>query len=219
MSEVLGQKRFGGVAASMTIALLGLLACGTPQPPVVDFSSRARNYGPQDYPVVYERWTRHGKVIQDTESAIEVWATYKSRDYREAFVAHYADAYSLDDADRERLLRSQREAAVAGYEFLVTAQSANFRWNDLEKKNSPWRVTLLDASGHGLVPEALKVERLPDLFEREFFPVKTPFTKTYSIRFSRGGGKEADFAGEREGLITLRFAGPLGHADLIWTAH
>jgi hypothetical protein len=217
MRRRLSRRRGGAGLGWMFVPLLGVLGCGTAQPPPVDFSTRARDYGPRDYPVVYERWTRHGKVLQDIDSALEVWATYKSRDYREAFVARYGDVYSLSAADRESLRHAQREAAVASYEFVVTAQSANFRWNDLEKKSSPWRVTMLDDSGHALVPEGVKVEKLPDLFEREFFPVKTPFTKTYTIRFPRAAGKDTDFTGERDGHIILRFAGPLGHADLEWS--
>ena len=60
----------------------------------------------------------------------------------------------------------------------VVAQSANYKWNDLEKKSSPWRVLLVDRTGHELTAERITVERLPDLFERAFYPAKTPFSKT-----------------------------------------
>jgi hypothetical protein len=209
-------RRFRIGAAA--VVLLAGVGCGTPKPPAVDFSSVPRDYSTDDYPVVYERWTRHEKVVRDTESVLEVWATFKSRDYREAFVARYAEAYALSAADRERLLQAQRELTDATYEFLVTAQSANYRWNDLEKKNSAWRVTLVDGKGHEMVPDGLKVEKLPDMFERAFFPVKTPFTKTYTARFPRTGGRDDEFVGERTGVVILRFAGPLGHADLEWTS-
>jgi hypothetical protein len=202
----------------LSLSLLGLMGCGTSKPPVVDFSLAPEDYRSEDYPVVYERWTRHEKVTSNLESALEVWATYKSRDYREAFVAHYAQAYSLGDTERERLRQSQHEAAANGYEFVVTAQSANYKWNDLEKKNSPWRVTLLDGAGREVSAEEFRVEKLPDLFEREFYPVKTPFTKTYVARFLRSAGKDEGFGGERSGRIVLRFAGPLGRADLVWSA-
>jgi hypothetical protein len=208
------------VALSIALgcALGCAFGCATSKPPVVDFSMVPRDYKSENYPEVYERWTRHEKVVHELESALEIWATYKSQDYREAFVAHYAEAYSLGDADRTRLRQSQREAAVSGYEFLVTAQSANYRWNDLEKKSSPWRVTLLDGMGRELAVEELKIEKLPDIFEREYFPVKTPFTRTYLVRFPRTGTKEEDFAGDRSGRVILRIAGPMGRADLVWSA-
>ena len=205
-----------GRAPTVAVALSLIAGCVAQTPPVVDFSAIPRDYASDDYHTVYERWTRHEKVTHQTESVLEVWATFKSRDYREGFVAHYAEAYSLNAADREALVQSQREAADGYYEFLLTAQSANYRWNDLEKKSSPWRVTLVDGSGNEITPEEFKVEKLPDMFEREFFPVKTPFTKTYLARFARAGGKDESFAGDRTGVITLRLAGPLGHADMTW---
>ena len=204
------------VSIALQIAFGCAFACAASKPPLVDFSGAPRDYRSKDYPEVYERWTRHEKVIHEVESALEIWATYKSQDYREAFVAHYAEAYSLGETDRARLRQSQREAAGSVYEFLITAQSANYRWNDLEKKSSPWRVTLLDGLGREMAPEELKFEKLPDIFEREFFPVKTPFTRTYLVRFARTAAKEDDFAGERSGRIILRIAGPMGRADLIW---
>jgi hypothetical protein len=214
-------RRLQMAAIRVLIAVTSIVGvgCGSSKPPVVDFSSVPREYRSEDYPEVYERWTRHEKVLHDVESALEIWSTYKSFDFREAFVAHYAQAYSLTDADRQRLRHAQSEAAAAAYEFLVTAQSANYRWNDLEKKNSPWRVSLRDRAGHELGAEAIKVEKLPEMFEREFFPAKTPFTKTYSVRFVRPSSRDEDFAGDKSGMITLRFSGAVGHADLTWSEH
>jgi hypothetical protein len=205
-------------ALAWPVLLLAGASCVTVKSQTVDFSSAPREYRGKDYPEVYERWTRHDKVVHEVDSAIEVWVTYKSIDFREAFVARYAEAYALADEDRERLRRSQRDAAASDYEFLIQSQSANYRWNDLEKKSSPWRVSLLDGRGGEVVPDSIKVEKLPDMFEREFFPAKTPFTKTYLVRFSRGaaGAHDGDFAGEKTGVIKLRFAGPMGHADLSW---
>jgi len=168
---------------ALLTGLLSLAACGTSKPPVVDFSAAPEDYRSEDYPSVYWRWTRHEKVTANLESALEVWATYKSRDYREAFVAHYAEAYSLGDTAREQLRQSEHEAAANGYEFVVTTQSANYKWNDLDKKSSPWRVTLLDGAGREISPDEFRVEKFPDMFEREFYPVKTPFSKTSGCAF------------------------------------
>jgi hypothetical protein len=207
---------FMGAAA---ISILGMAVgggCLPKAPVIVDFAPVARVYHGADYPDVYERWTRHDKVLHDVDTALEVWATYKSDEFREAFVAHYAEAYALEDGERERLRQTQREASAASYDFMVTAQSSSYPWNDIEKKNSPWRVSLLDGAGHALVPDELTFERLPDLFEREFYPAKTPFTKTYTIRFNRPSEHDDGFVGERSGSLTLRLAGPFGHVDLVW---
>jgi len=195
-----------------------VVACQSDKAARVDFSETTRNYVATDYGDVYERWTRHDFAMHDVEKALEVWVTFKSWDFREAYVERYSSIYSLPDADRATLRSGQRDAFHAAYEFNVTAQSANYKWNDLEKASSPWRVTLLDALGHELAPEraTIKVEKLPDAYEREFFPAKNPFSKTYTIRFVPPDN--TDFAGIKSGAIVLRIASPLGRIELTWRA-
>jgi hypothetical protein len=200
---------------ALLVLAAAFAACQSDKAARVDFSDKPRSYVSAEYGDVYERWTRHDFASHDVEKALEVWATYKSWDFREAYVERYAATYSLSDADRTTLRSAQRDAFHKAYEFHVTAQSANYKWNDLEKSSSPWRVTLLDALGHELQPEgSIKVEKLPDAYEREFFPAKTPFSKTYSIRFV--AAPSGEFAGIKSGAIILRFAGPLGRVELSW---
>ena len=202
------------VALPVVLTLFGA-GCATQKQVRVDFSETPRDYLPNDYTGVYERWTRHDFAEHDVDKALDVWATFKSWDFREAYIEKYAAIYSLSDAKRLELREAQHDANRQAFEFHVTAQSANWDWNDLEKASSPWRVTLLDALGHELPSERVRIEKLPDAYEREFFPAKTPFTKTYSVRFIMPG-PGADFAGTRSGSLTLRFASPIGRVDLVW---
>jgi hypothetical protein len=215
--------RGGGPQAAVTILAVvalfgGTFACWTSTPVAVDFAPPTRVYHGAEYPDVYNRWTRHEKVVHDVDSALEVWATFKSDEFREAFVARYAEAYGLKEGVLEPLRQAQREASAASYEFVVTAQSSNYKWNDLEKKNSPWRVLLRDAAGHEIAPNELKIEKLPDQVEQAFYPAKTPFSKMYVVRFTRSSAHDDGFVGEKSGSISLRLAGPFGHADLVWLA-
>jgi hypothetical protein len=201
------------VGALATLAL----GCGMSKPALVDFSDTPREYTERDYDAAYRRWTRHERVLTDyVDVGLEVWATFKSWDFREAYIERYAAIYSLSEAERSTLRQAQLETFHHGYEFHVTAQSTSFSWNDLEKANSPWRVTLVDALGHELAPEYVRVEKLPDAYERAFFPAKNPFTKTYSIRFAMPAAGSSDFAGLKSGSIVLRFASPLGRVEATW---
>jgi len=197
----------------LAIAALGVGCARKPGP--VDFSETPRNYVANDYERVYKMWTRHEQVLDEADVALEVWATFKSWDFREAYVERYATVYSLSDADHATLRAAQQEALHTAYEFHVTAQSTSFKWNDLEKSNSAWRTTLVDALGHELAPESIKVQKLPDAYESEFFPRKTPFTKTYAIRFAVPAD-HTEFVGVRSGAITLRFLSPIGRVELEW---
>lgn len=207
-------KRRRAPRAALLVAAALAGGCGAAKPISVDFGETPRDYVARDYERVYENWTRHQRVLNEADVALEVWATYKSWDFREAYVERYASIYSLSDTDRKTLREAQQAAYHAAYEFHVTAQAWNYKWNDLEKPSSAWRTTLIDALGHELAPEYVKVEKLPDAYEREFFPRKTPFTKTYSIRFV--APSDGDFAGPKAGSLTLRFASPLGRVEVEW---
>jgi len=149
---------------------------------------------------------------------MEIWATFKSSDFRQAYVAKYAKAYDLADGDRDALAKSQQDAAHGVYEIQLLAQSTTDRWNDLEKRNSPWRMTLLDGTGAELGPSSIKVEKFPELYETEFFPNRTTFTRTYTVRFVRPDGANDAFTGPDSGRLILRLDSPLGKVEAVWEA-
>ena len=200
----------------LALGLSGLAAigCQVNHNVRVDFSDTPREYVARDYDRIYQLWTRHDFVLNDADKALEAWATFKSWDFREAYIERYAEIYSIPDADRVALRESQLNAFHQAFEFHVTAQATEWKWVDFEKGNSPWRITLLDALGHELQPEYVRIERLPDAYEREFFPDTPPFTKTYAVRVPLPA--DASFTGLKSGAITLRFASPIGHVELTW---
>jgi hypothetical protein len=190
--------------------------CASARPQAVDFGDATRHYRSDDYPGVFDAWTRHAKVVSDVGTVMETWATLKSWDFRQAYIAKYAKTYDLPEGERESLAKSQHEQAKALYEIHLVAQSTNERWNDLANRNSPWRITLLDGTGAELAPTTVKVEKLPDAYEVEFFPTRTPFSKTYTLRFVRPDGDT--FVGPASGRLILRLASPVGKVEVTWEA-
>jgi hypothetical protein len=214
--------RFLLVLGFVLPAFVTMQGCAAPKPVIVDFSEAQREYQSRDYPEIYRRWTRHAIVRYEiADDALEAWATLKSWEFREAYVEHYAAIYNLSDTDKTALRSAQLESVRDAYEFHVTAQSTNYKWNDLEKRSSAWKVTLVDGAGHELAPESVRLEKLPDPYEIEFFPAKGPFTRSYAIRFVKPAatdGKQPDFVGPRSGSLMLRIASPVGRLELIWLA-
>jgi hypothetical protein len=206
----------------MRAAVLGWVllatACAAPVPKDVDFSETRRGFGPNDYDQVRATWTRHVKVVKDVGTVIEFWALYKSCEFREAYVERYATVYSLPEAERRSLYTAQMEACRGTYELHVAAQTTDFRWNDLERANSPWRVALLDGSGAEVAPRSIEVPKLPEIYESQFFPNRTEFSRTYLIRFDRAEAEAAGFAGARSGRLVLRVASPMARAEVEWHA-
>lgn len=195
------------------------LGCASSRSASMDFSEAPKSYRAEGYGAAYEAWTRHGKLVQDVGTVMEVWATLKSWDFRQAYVAKYAKVYDLADGERESLVKAQLDTSRVVYEVHLVAQSTNDRWNDLANRNSPWRLTLLDGTGAELAPTSVKQERLPDAYEGVFFPSRTPFSRTYTIRFVKPDpAAGAAFVGPASGRLILRLASPLGKVEVTWEA-
>lgn len=205
-------------ARPILLLALGLTAaaCASAPPPAVDFSGATKRYRAEDYPKVHHAWTRHAKLVEDVGTVMEVWATLKSWDFRQAYVAKYATAYDLPEAERAALAKSQHDMSLAAYEIHLVAQSTTERWNDLERRNSAWRITLLDGTGAELSPASIKVEKLPEIYESEFFPDRTPFSRTYTLRFLRPESGGDSFAGPESGRLILRIDSPMGKVEASW---
>src|SRR3954453_11452215 len=103
------------IALSLVQALAAP-SCATQKQVRVDFSETPRDYLPNDYRAVYQRWTRHDFAEHDVDKALDVWATFKSWDFREAYIEKYASIYSLSDAKRNELRVAQREANRQAFE-------------------------------------------------------------------------------------------------------
>jgi hypothetical protein len=188
------------------------------RPASVDFSETTKNYRDEEYQPTFDAWTRHAKLVQDVGTVMEVWATFKSWEYRQAYIAKFAKVYDLADGEREQLAKAQKETARAVYEIHLVAQSTADKWTDLERRTSPWRLTLIDGTGAELAPTSIKVEKLPELYETAFFPTRTSFSRTFTLRFVRPEGSGESFVGPQSGRMILRIASPLGKVEVVWEA-
>jgi hypothetical protein len=200
------------------VICLAWAGCASSRLQTVDFSDATKHYHGSDYLAVHDAWTRHAKLVQDIGTVMEIWATLKSWDFRQAYIAKYAKVYDLADSERETLAKAQLDTARAVYEIHLVAQSTNDRWVDFGKKDSPWRFTLLDGTGAELAPTSIKPEKLPDAYEGEFFPSRTPFSRTYTLRFVRPDDGSETFIGPASGRLILRIASPVGRVEVAWEA-
>ena len=159
------------------------LGCAFGRVQTADFSDTTKNYRGDDYPATFEAWTRHAKLVQDVGTVMEIWATFKSWDFRQAYVAKYAKAYDLADGERDELAKAQQ----------LVKQVAQGKFK-------------------------IRVEKLPEVYEMEFFPTRTPFSRTYTLRFVRTEGAGEAFVGPPSGRMILRLASPMGKVEVSWDA-
>ena len=72
---MIGSRGVRCLAFSLVAAFAG---CASSRPQTVDFSDATKSYRSDDYPVVFESWTRHYKLVQDIGTVLEVWGTLSS---------------------------------------------------------------------------------------------------------------------------------------------
>ena len=211
------RELLAGLGVAVWAAVGGLLAAHHASPGPSTSPRSPGSYLPKDYDDVRQRWTRHGKLVRDIGTVLEFWATYKSWDFRQAYIENYAEVYSLPESERRALRQAQLEAARTSYEFHVVAQSTEYEWNNLHEDDTVWKIALADGAGRELAPASVTLEKLPSLYEMRFFPNRTDFSRTYTMKFPRGAG-EADrrFSGPSSGLLLLKVLGPLGKVETSW---
>jgi len=177
--------------------------------------------GLQDLDAAYEQqlfqWTRSGKLFHSLDRVLVVHATYLSPEFRQAFGVQYVDIFGIDpgkvDTDLEKLATS----VGRGHEFFVFADINDLSWNNLDERDSVWRMALWGTKDQlGVPPTSIHrfSGRGPNL--RAFFPFLNDFGRSYLVVFplDQANGKPVLEPGSGE--LILRLASAFGTADLAW---
>jgi hypothetical protein len=207
-------RRGVGVALLLVSASIGLSGPGCLKEPAVDVSPHERKFKPRQYDDILKRWTRHRRIIKNFDTVVNTHITYLSAEYVSAHAVLYAKHYRLTEAEKRRYL-VKRLAEVRGHhEFFMAATTADPRWNDFDRKESIWRITLNDDKGTRVKP--LIVKRIkPTEVHRTYFPYVTVFHRTYHVIFPKTvGGKP--FITPKSKWFKLVLACPLGSTELAW---
>ncbi|MDP9034523.1 MAG: hypothetical protein M3O50_06920 [Myxococcota bacterium] len=204
----------------ITQSLVGLLAlvataCSEPK---VSLSGGPREYVPNDYRQVLQKWTRDKSliVLSELDDKLTVTATYESWDFRWAYVVRYADDYRLTVEQRREVLdRTLRETAT-DHEFYVALHGTNWRWTDLSRPTSAWTVRLIDDEGDETAPSKIETIVKPGPLETRYFPYTTVWRRAFRIRFPRQTAEGRSTISTNSRWFGLRFAGAEGNGELRW---
>jgi hypothetical protein len=169
------------------------------------------------YPDVLKEWTRGVKIYYGLEPRLYINATYKNRAFRDAYLDRYAESYRLDEEYKQAMQDREFELSELYNEFLLSAYTPDETWNDFDKKDSVWRLYLVDSAGAKLSPISVKKVDVTNPLLREFFPYVDLWSSAYIARFpkySEAGtepipGKDTEF-------IKLLVVGVLGNGEIEW---
>jgi len=183
------------VRAALVAAALALAAaaCGGRAPPAVQLSDSWPGVA-GDYGEVTQRWTRHatehagpdpdrGRILDQT---LDVVATFKSPEWRAAYVKYKADRNLLPPSEVAAMTAREKADAAQHYEVMLLVATYDRRINELQKgARSIWRVALVDASGSEIVATEIRRDRRPRSEIAEDFPDLGDFHQPYVARFPR----------------------------------
>jgi hypothetical protein len=197
------QTRFMPVQ-SMIIAL-GLLASGCVTGSDVEVKTSPTVTEDRDYLPVYERFTKHAKVIINLEKRYEVTATLLSPEMRGALATRYERIFKvpqpvLDDASNKT-------------GFFVSLFSPDSRGFDLEDEVL-WTV-LLESEGGKRKPTLVKRIDEKERWQT-FFPSILKWTKEYLVIFDQAVPEVADPSLVKQEQVKLIFANADATVSLGW---
>lgn len=166
----------------------------------------------KDYLTVLHKWTRDRTVYSEFETKVRIAATYRNREFQEAYAREYSRVYLLTAPEEKRKSEALAGLAGDGVEFLFYAYIPDKTQNDFDRPNSLWTVFLVDEKGEKHYPSELRlIEKVTPALE-EFYPYGNPYHGNYyNLIFkppAGGGGTPPD--------VKLVFASVLGRIEHEW---
>lgn len=143
-------------------------------------------FGPDSYTSEFDRNTQRESVLSEFEPVMTVHATDWNQDMRNAYVQEMARQYRYTDEAEKALALEQLAEDQTYFVFIVSASTREPEWNEFDRKNSMWRITLESADGKIQVdPERIEVVSLKDEKAKYFYKWMSQFTRTYKVRFPK----------------------------------
>jgi hypothetical protein len=162
------------------------------------------------YESVLKRWTAEAKLYRDIEPTILVTGTYKSIDFRRAYVKKYALDYHLEPAEAAKMLADQEAITENNLEFLLAVSGPSRKERDLSSRESAWKIYLEGDSIGRLKPFEIRLVNKKTARLEGYFPYISHWAQVYEIRFLAPEGKLAS------GRLDLVLTGILGTVRLVY---
>jgi hypothetical protein len=191
---------------------LGLAGCGGAAP--VGFSeawpSKSGVY--QD---VTAAWTRHAELNAGYQEALVVDATFKSAEWRAAWIDRTARLGGFDSTQRAALTQQAQKDLAEHYEVQLLVTTWDRRENDLHRgARSVWKVVLIDDAGVAIEASTIERDRRPENVLRAEYPALGDFSQAYIAKFPR----RVDLMRAGARAFKVRIWGARGAVEMVWRA-
>jgi hypothetical protein len=203
------------VIRALVLALAAIavaVGCGTiPRVPLTDDFPACSG----DYDDMTEAWTRTETLRGEYQEMIKVSATFKSTQWRAAYVGRHATNKGLDAAAASALCAAEKAKYDAGHDVELIVTTWDRKENNLHRKDkATWKVALINDAGQMVEPTKVDKDRRPIHEIRSEFPDHDYFSEAYVAYFPR----EPAVTGPSAKQIRLRVYGSRGAVELVWQA-
>jgi hypothetical protein len=207
--------RHPAARALLAIGLALLCACGST---IVSIDRGERTFEPDDYPAIFERWSRQVYIIpvDGVENVLTATVTHLSWEFRVAKVVREAFDLRMSPAERQALHDRELGQLEQGHEFFVTAMSGIAGADRFEADKGPWELRLVDDRGRQVAPLSIEEIRKPTLAERKYFDFDPVHRRACRVLFPLDAADGRPMLTADTRFYALRFSSPLGQSEARW---
>ncbi len=164
-----------------------------------------------------DKWTRSRTAVRRFITILDVSATYRSWEVREAYLRELTERKGLTEFEQQTIRDREKREYYEYHEFVFSAYCSNEEWLDFKGFNPYWKITLSNSEGVEIFPAGLTEIEINAGEKWLFYPFISKWQRTYSVKFPRvdttGGNRiispEIDF-------FRLNFRSLLGEVKLNW---
>ena len=184
---------------------------------VSKFVESAEPYHTETYKRVCDRWSREVRIHRGLEVLLIASATFKSDEFRRAYVDEYAAAYKLTSEGKKQYVEDQLDVSCREHEFLMASFVPEKSWDDFDKVKSMWKLYLVNDKNQRVVPIEVRKVKRHDALTPHFFPYVTPWKSVYTIRFPHNVGEsDRPIIGGNTKEVKFVITSVLGTREMHW---
>lgn len=206
--------RLARVAFAAALGLAGVVllgACAATPPPITLSETWPSTAG--DFEGVNKAWTRKAMMRGEYQQALEVYAVFRSPQWRAARAAHDANVRGLGGSARDDVFAAAKTSAEGDYEVTLVVTTYERGENDLHRgERSVWRLALVNDAGLETPPSKIVRDRRPPEILRAELPMLGDFATVYVATFPR----TAAVLHEGAKRLALRMWSARGAVELAW---
>lgn len=212
----LAESPFRGlVLVSATLSLLA--ACSSP----LSLESHGGKTLPYDKEL--DRWTRTQRVYGSVETSAVVHATFLSPPFADAYMKESNRVFEPTPAQAAKARTEMEQRLEAHACFFLALHTEEQEWNDLELRNSRWRLYLQTDAGDRVIPDSVRQVSPRDRIPTGLFPYATDFYEFYEVCFpstlideSSSERPVRTIVNPTTRWLQLQMRSPMARMDLTW---